>query len=60
MGLHGLWYGLTVSLIYCAVFGTLLCVRTDWDHEVAKVMARLKEEDKKQRMEMDAEEGLTG
>ncbi|KAK0239041.1 MATE efflux family protein [Armillaria nabsnona] len=60
MGLHGLWYGLTVSLIYCAIFGTLLCVRTDWDYEVAKVMARLKEEDKKQRMEMDAEEGLTG
>ncbi|KAK0489073.1 MATE efflux family protein [Armillaria novae-zelandiae] len=60
MGLHGLWYGLTISLIYCAVFGTLLCIRTDWNHEVAKVMARLKEEDIKQRMEMDAEEGLTG
>ncbi|KAK0202739.1 MATE efflux family protein [Desarmillaria ectypa] len=60
LGLHGLWYGLTVSLIYCAVFGTIICIRTDWDHEVAKVLARLKEEDKKQRMEMDAEEGLTG
>ncbi|KAJ7255220.1 MATE efflux family protein [Mycena rebaudengoi] len=49
MGLHGLWIGLTVSLVYCAVLGTLLCVRTDWDHEVKKVMARLNAEDKSRR-----------
>ncbi|KAJ7484518.1 MATE efflux family protein [Mycena latifolia] len=45
-GLHGLWIGLTLSLVYCAVFGTLLCVRTDWDHEVRKVLARINAESK--------------
>ncbi|RDB18717.1 hypothetical protein Hypma_014757 [Hypsizygus marmoreus] len=50
MKLHGLWIGLTVSLVYCAVFGTLLCVRTDWDREVWKVAQRLKEQDKVRRM----------
>lgn len=46
LGLHGLWIGLTVSLVYCAVFGTLLCVRTDWDREVRKVVARVNAENK--------------
>jgi MATE family multidrug resistance protein len=45
-GLHGLWMGLTFSLVYCAAFGTWFCVRTDWDREVQKVQDRLKEEDK--------------
>ncbi|CAK5272855.1 unnamed protein product [Mycena citricolor] len=40
MGLPGLWIGLTVSLVYCAFFGTLLCVRSDWNHEVDKVVKR--------------------
>jgi len=46
MGISGLWIGLTVSLVYCAFFGTLLCVRADWDWEVWKVMQRLEERDK--------------
>ena len=46
MGLSGLWIGLTVSLVYCAFFGTLLCVRADWDREVWKVMQRLERQDK--------------
>ncbi|KAH0581705.1 hypothetical protein H2248_011391 [Termitomyces sp. 'cryptogamus'] len=44
MGVHGLWIGLTVSLVYCSFFGTLLCVHTDWNREVRKVIKRLKEE----------------
>ena len=46
MGISGLWIGLTVSLVYCAFFGTLLCMRADWDREVWKVMQRLEERDK--------------
>ncbi|KAF7761744.1 hypothetical protein Agabi119p4_9736 [Agaricus bisporus var. burnettii] len=41
MGLHGLWYGLTVSLVYCAVAGTWLALKTDWQHQVDKVQRRL-------------------
>ena len=47
MKLHGLWIGLTVSLIYCSFFGTLLCFRTDWNREVSKVMQRIKDEQDK-------------
>ncbi|KAF8736131.1 hypothetical protein AX14_000853 [Amanita brunnescens Koide BX004] len=42
LGLHGLWYGLTVSLVYCALWATYLCIRTDWHTEVKKVVERLK------------------
>ena len=51
MKLHGLWYGLTISLVYCAVLGTIICLRSDWDHEVNKVMDRLKAEDKARQEE---------
>ncbi|KAF8630233.1 hypothetical protein AX15_003035 [Amanita polypyramis BW_CC] len=44
IGLHGLWLGLTVSLIYCATLGTYLCLRTDWEREVKKVMDRVKKD----------------
>ncbi|KAF9461938.1 multidrug/Oligosaccharidyl-lipid/Polysaccharide flippase [Collybia nuda] len=47
LGLHGLWIGLTISLIYCAIVGTWLCVKTDWDYEVLKVVQRLKEDNTK-------------
>ena len=46
LGLHGLWLGLTFSLVYSAVIGTWICVRTDWDREVAKVALRVQNEDK--------------
>ncbi|KAF8500305.1 MATE efflux family protein [Russula emetica] len=36
MGLHGLWYGLTVSLIYGSAVGVWLGLRTDWNREVQK------------------------
>lgn len=45
MGIHGLWIGLIISLVYCSLLGTVLCLRTDWDHEVYKVMKRLAERD---------------
>lgn len=46
LGIHGLWIGLTVSLVYCAVIGTYICVSTNWEKEVTKVTARLAKEDK--------------
>ncbi|KAF7323676.1 RNA helicase [Mycena kentingensis (nom. inval.)] len=44
MGLQGLWLGLTMSLVYCAVIGTILCLRTDWEREVSKVVQRVEDE----------------
>jgi len=42
MGLYGLWYGLTLSLIYGAVVGVTIALRADWDKESEKVQKRLK------------------
>lgn len=47
MALHGLWIGLTVSLVYAATIGVWICLRTDWEREVRKVMMRLEAEDAK-------------
>lgn len=47
-GIEGLWIGLTVSLVYCSVFGTMICLRTDWDREVWKVAERIKADVKAQ------------
>lgn len=41
MDLHGLWIGLTVSLVYCAAVGVWLCLQTDWNRQVEKVRIRL-------------------
>ena len=41
MHLHGLWVGLTISLVYSAAAGVWLSLRTDWDREVEKVRIRL-------------------
>jgi len=45
--LDGLWLGLTFSLVYCAVIGTWVCLRTDWDSQIRRVLQRLKEEDRR-------------
>lgn len=50
----GLWIGLTLALVYCATIGVYLCLVTDWNHEVQKVIYRLeaeREADKKMRGE---------
>lgn len=44
MGLHGLWYGLTVSLIYGSAVGVWLALKTDWNKEVEKVQKRLEQD----------------
>jgi len=41
MGLHGIWIGLTVSLVYCAVLGTWIALRANWQRQVEKVEKRL-------------------
>ncbi|KAI0305257.1 MATE efflux family protein [Multifurca ochricompacta] len=41
MGLHGLWYGLTLSLIYGSTVGVWIGLKTDWEREVQKVRKRL-------------------
>jgi MATE family multidrug resistance protein len=54
MKLMGLWIGLTLALVYCATIGVYLCLVTDWNHEVQKVIYRLeaeREADKKMRGE---------
>jgi multidrug resistance protein, MATE family len=53
MQLHGLWIGLTVSLVYCATGGVWLCLRTDWKKEVRKVMARIEAENKPGREDVE-------
>jgi len=46
LGLSGLWIGLTISLIYSAIIGAAVCLRTDWEREVMKVEDRLRKEGK--------------
>ncbi|KAI0634984.1 MATE efflux family protein [Trametes polyzona] len=46
MALHGLWIGLTVSLVYCAAAGVTISLRTDWDRQVEKVRLRLEADTK--------------
>ncbi|EGO03410.1 hypothetical protein SERLA73DRAFT_174879 [Serpula lacrymans var. lacrymans S7.3] len=55
MELIGLWVGLTVSLVYCAGWGVYLCLKTDWQREVKKLMDRLAVETKSSNQ--DAEHG---
>jgi MATE family multidrug resistance protein len=41
MGLHGLWYGLTLALVFGSVGGVWIALKTDWSREVQKVQRRL-------------------
>jgi MATE family multidrug resistance protein len=41
MGLPGLWYGLTSALVYASSIGIWLCLTTNWNREVEKVVERL-------------------
>jgi MATE family multidrug resistance protein len=43
MGLHGLWYGLTLSLVYGSVISVSIGLRANWNKEVEKVQKRLAE-----------------
>ena len=54
MKLLGLWIGLTVALVYGAIVGVWLCVRTDWANEVRRVQARVAKE---RQMRMEGELG---
>ncbi|UZJ53193.1 hypothetical protein CBS101457_002513 [Exobasidium rhododendri] len=40
-GLAGLWYGLTIALVYAAFFSCLIIKRADWDLEVQKTLERM-------------------
>ncbi|KAF9224731.1 MATE efflux family protein [Gyrodon lividus] len=39
--LFGLWWGLNIAILWQSSIGSYLCVTTDWQREVDKVMARL-------------------
>ena len=41
VGLHGLWYGLTVSLVYGSVVSVWMGLNADWNKESEKVQKRL-------------------
>ncbi|KAI0746552.1 MATE efflux family protein [Daedaleopsis nitida] len=55
MELHGLWVGLTISLMYSAAVGIWLSLRTDWDREVEKVRIRLEQDQKAMHGQGDVE-----
>jgi multidrug resistance protein, MATE family len=44
MGLHGLWCGQTLSLIYISTVGVWIVLRTDWDQEMQNAQKRLEED----------------
>ncbi|RDX46702.1 MATE efflux family protein [Polyporus arcularius HHB13444] len=55
MHLHGLWIGLTVSLVFSAAIGIWISLSTNWDHEVEKVRRRLAADHKQANVPADAE-----
>ena len=57
MELHGLWVGLTISLVYSAAAGVWISLRTDWEREVEKVRVRLEADRKPTYGSVDVESG---
>ena len=57
MGLHGLWIGLSVSLLYSSISGTTVCLRTNWDRQVEKVMKRMRDEEAQRNAELQKAAG---
>jgi MATE family multidrug resistance protein len=45
VGLAGVWIGLSTAILYAAAIGFYLCIKTDWEWEVQKVMKRLEDEE---------------
>ena len=41
VGLHGLWYGLTVSLVYGSAVSVWIGLHADWNRESENVQRRL-------------------
>jgi len=57
MGLDGIWIGLSAAVVYQAVVGMYLSLKTDWHWEVKKVEERVKEEERLKKRR-DEEGGL--
>lgn len=45
--------GLAVALTYCAMVGTSLCFKADWNREVVKVVQRIAAEERVREMSED-------
>jgi len=56
--LPGIWIGLTISLLYCAVLGSWVALKADWQHEVVKVEKRLAEERERDQKRSTTEEAV--
>ncbi|KAF9445597.1 multidrug/Oligosaccharidyl-lipid/Polysaccharide flippase [Macrolepiota fuliginosa MF-IS2] len=54
--LPGIWIGLAISLLYCAVLGSWVALRADWEYEVVKVERRLAEERDRDQKAITTEE----
>ena len=42
-GLEGMWLGLTIALAISSIGGLVLCGKTNWEFEVARVQERMNE-----------------
>ncbi|KAF8553601.1 mate-domain-containing protein, partial [Imleria badia] len=40
-GLFGLWWGLAIGMAWTVILGAYFCLKTDWQEEVERAMARL-------------------